>query len=93
MIRCWERYGRSEKAVTDWLNQAEAYAREGQPVSKAALETQKQFFQRVDEAALKEFQTAAQDLFKCLPPQQQVLFFDMGGKVKGSEGKACTDVF
>jgi len=59
--------------VNEWLAQAETYIRERQPPSKVALETQKQFFQNLNESSLKEMVTAGQDLVKSLSPQQQVM--------------------
>lgn len=72
-IRCWEKYLKTESAVIDWLNQAETLANEKHIDTKQTVEQHKMFFQRVNENAIHDFVTAAQDLKNCLPIEIQVL--------------------
>lgn len=63
---------KNEASVTDWLNQAETLANEKHIDTKQTVEQHKMFFQRVNENAIHDLVTAAQDLKNCLPIESQV---------------------
>lgn len=63
----WHSFKESERVVSEWLSQAEILMAERHVESKQAIETQKMFFDNVNERWMNDLVAAAQDLLKALP--------------------------
>lgn len=69
-VRCWNNYNECEYLIVDWINRAETLLNENIPESKKSIETQKLFFENVNERWLNNFIQAANDLDKCIPQSE-----------------------
>ena len=70
-VRCWHNFKESEHIITDWLNQADILLSEKHIDSKQAIQTQKLFFENVNERWMNDLIQTAQELIKCLPANEQ----------------------
>lgn len=66
-VRCWHNYKESERVVSEWLNQADILLSEKHIDSKQAIDTQKMFFENINDRWMNELVQTAQDLLKSLP--------------------------
>ncbi|GAB0095245.1 nesprin-1 [Sergentomyia squamirostris] len=70
-VRCWRNFRDNERVIVHWLSQAEVFLNERPMEVKEVLETQKLFFDTLNERWMNELVQSAQDLLKCLPAQEQ----------------------
>nr|CAD7429519.1 unnamed protein product [Timema monikensis] len=69
-LRCWHNFHESERTISDWLQKADKLIAEKHIDTKQTVESHKNFFEQVNERWIQELVNAAQDLRKCLPPDQ-----------------------
>lgn len=79
-VRCWRNFRDNERVIVHWLSQAEVFLSERPMEVKEVIETQKLFFDTLNERWMNELVQSAQDLLKCLPVQEQQII------VNGVEG-------
>lgn len=70
-MRCWNNFKECEHVISEWLNQAETLISEKHIDSKQSVETQKLFFENVNERWMNDLVQTAQELIKCLPKEEQ----------------------
>lgn len=68
--RSWQNFNDAERVVSDWLAQADILLAERHLESKQAIETQKMFFDNVNERWMSDLVEAAQNLLKALPTSE-----------------------
>lgn len=76
-VRCWHNFKESERVVSEWLNQAEILLSERHIDSKQAIETQKMFFENVNDRWMNDLVQTAQDLIKSLPATEHKNIIDV----------------
>lgn len=70
-VRCWDNLKESERIVTDWLNQADVLLSDRHTEAQHSVDSQKLFFENINEKWMNDLVQTAQDLIKCLPPAEQ----------------------
>lgn len=75
-VRCWHNFKESERVVSEWLNQAEILLSDRHIDSKQAIETQKMFFENINERWMNDLVQTAQDLIKSLPAGEHKSIID-----------------
>ncbi|CAD6999864.1 unnamed protein product [Ceratitis capitata] len=81
--RGWHAFKENERVVSEWLTQAETMLIEKHIESKTIIETQKYFFENVNERWMHNLVESAQDLLKTLPAQEQKPVVDSVEKLQG----------
>ena len=69
--RCWHNFKESDRTISEWLSKAEQLLSERHIDSKHSIETQKVFFEHVNERWMNDLVETAQELLKCLPTEEQ----------------------
>lgn len=67
----WNNYKENESVVCEWLTQAETILIEKHIETKTTIETQKYFFENVNQRWMSNLVDSAQNLLKTLPPPEQ----------------------
>lgn len=81
--RCWHNFKESERVVSEWLNQADILLSERHIDSKQAIDTQKLFFENVNERWMNDLVQTAQDLIKSLPASEHPHIIEIVEKLQG----------
>ncbi|XP_037820489.1 nesprin-1-like, partial [Lucilia sericata] len=67
----WNNFKDNERVVSEWLTQAETILIEKHIETKTTIETQKYFFENVNQRWMSNLVESAQNLLKTLPPPEQ----------------------
>ncbi|XP_033150837.1 nesprin-1 [Drosophila busckii] len=67
----WSQFKDHERLVSDWLSQAESMLLEQRIESKTTIETQKYFFEQINERWMSDLVQSAQQLLNTLPAPEQ----------------------
>lgn len=80
----WNNFKENERVVSEWLTTAETMLIEKHIETKTTIETQKYFFENVNQRWMPNLVESAQNLLKTLPPQEQKPVVD---SVEGLQSK------
>lgn len=74
--RAWHNFKEAERVVSEWLHQADILLTDNHVDSKHAIETQKLFFENVNERWMNDLVTTAQELLRTLPQSEHQPIID-----------------